>query len=141
MSDLVQVAEKLRGLLTFVQLIQPCFATFVFVEVQDSSNVEEQTFVAENELLNAANAIEEAAKKISTLRPRENNKVSGPCGRRHDRWKNHIKFEFHKADKENLNFDEQILDAARSITNAAGALIKAATLAQKEITVHGKVFK
>jgi talin len=40
----------------------------------------------------------------------------------------------------NLNFDEQILEAARSITNAASALIKAATLAQKEITIHGKVF-
>ncbi len=40
---------------------------------------------------------------------------------------------------ENLNFDEQILEAAKSITNAASALIKAATVAQKELSVQGKV--
>ena len=41
---------------------------------------------------------------------------------------------------ENLNFDEQILEAAKSIMNAAGALISAATLAQKEIvSSQGKV--
>ncbi len=34
---------------------------------------------------------------------------------------------------DNLNFDEQILEAAKSIMNAAGALISAATSAQKEI--------
>jgi hypothetical protein len=40
-----------------------------------------------------------------------------------------------------LNFDEQILEAAKSITNAAGALIKAATAAQKELVAQGKVNK
>jgi talin len=40
---------------------------------------------------------------------------------------------------ENLNFDEQILEAAKSITNAAGILIKAATAAQKELVSQGKV--
>ena len=40
---------------------------------------------------------------------------------------------------ENLNFDEQILEAAKSITNAAGVLIKAATAAQKELVSQGKV--
>ncbi len=40
---------------------------------------------------------------------------------------------------ENLNFDEQILEAAKSITNAAGALISAATSAQKEIATQVKV--
>ena len=40
---------------------------------------------------------------------------------------------------ENLNFDEQILEAAKSITNAASVLIKAATAAQKELIVQGKV--
>jgi len=42
---------------------------------------------------------------------------------------------------ENLNFDEQILEAAKSITNAAGILIKAATAAQKELVSQGKVKK
>ena len=40
---------------------------------------------------------------------------------------------------ENLNFDEQILEAAKSITNAAGVLIKAATAAQKELVSQGKL--
>lgn len=40
---------------------------------------------------------------------------------------------------ENLNFDEQILEAAKSIMNAAGALINAATSAQKEIATQVKV--
>jgi hypothetical protein len=38
-----------------------------------------------------------------------------------------------------LNFDEQILEAAKSITNAASVLIKAATAAQKELVAQGKV--
>lgn len=40
---------------------------------------------------------------------------------------------------ENLNFDEQILEAAKSIMNAAGALINAATSAQKELASQRKV--
>ena len=40
---------------------------------------------------------------------------------------------------ENLNFDEQILDAAKSIMNAASALITAATSAQKDLVAQGKV--
>jgi talin len=40
---------------------------------------------------------------------------------------------------ENLNFDEQILEAAKSIMNAASALITAATSAQKELVAQGKV--
>ena len=44
-----------------------------------------------------------------------------------------------KTVNDNLNFDEQILEAAKSITNAAGALIKAATAAQKELVSQGKV--
>jgi len=40
---------------------------------------------------------------------------------------------------ENLNFDEQILEAAKSVTNGAAALIKAATNAQKELVSQGKV--
>jgi talin len=40
---------------------------------------------------------------------------------------------------DNLNFDEQILEFAKSITNAAGALISSATAAQKELVAQGKV--
>jgi len=46
---------------------------------------------------------------------------------------------FSKAVNENLNFDEQILEAAKSVTNGAVALIKAATNAQKELVSQGKV--
>jgi talin len=38
-----------------------------------------------------------------------------------------------------LNFDEQILEFARSITNAAKALISSATDAQKELVAQGKL--
>lgn len=38
-----------------------------------------------------------------------------------------------------MNFDEQILEAAKSIMNAASALITAATSAQKELVAQGKV--
>lgn len=77
---------------------------------------EDPTVVAENELLGAANAIESAAKKLSGLKPRSRTETLS----------------------ENLNFDEQILEAAKSITNAAGVLIKAATSAQKELIAQGK---
>ena len=46
---------------------------------------------------------------------------------------------FSKEIDENLNFDEQILEAAKSIMNAAGALINAPTSAQKEIATQVKV--
>jgi talin len=37
---------------------------------------EDPTVIAENELLGAANAIESAAKKLSSLQPRQKNEVS-----------------------------------------------------------------
>ncbi len=37
---------------------------------------EDPTVIAENELLGAANAIESAAKKLSSLQPRKKNEVS-----------------------------------------------------------------
>ena len=40
---------------------------------------------------------------------------------------------------ESLNFEEQILEAAKSITAAAGALVKAATAAQRELVATGRV--
>ena len=40
---------------------------------------------------------------------------------------------------ENLNFEEQILEAAKSIAAATAALVKAASAAQRELIAQGKV--
>ena len=45
---------------------------------------------------------------------------------------------FQQAD-ESLNFEEQILEAAKAIANATSALVKAASAAQKELVQQGKV--
>ena len=47
-------------------------------------------------------------------------------------------FALQEAD-ENLNFEEQILEAARAITGAASALVKAAASAQRELVASGRV--
>merc|ERR1719431_158142 len=78
--------------------------------------------IAENELLGAAQSIERAAKKLSTLKPRK--EVTDK-----------------KASGEEMTFDDMILDAAKSIANATAALIKAASEAQKELVAQGKVQK
>ena len=54
-SDVVQVAEKLKG--------------------NDLVDPDDPTVIAENELLGAANAIEAAAKKLANLKPRVANEV------------------------------------------------------------------
>ncbi|XP_067841068.1 talin-1 isoform X2 [Heptranchias perlo] len=78
---------------------------------------EDPTVIAENELLRAAAAIEAAAKKLEQLKPRAKPK---------------------QAD-ESLNFEEQILEAAKSIAAATSALVKAASAAQRELVAQGKV--
>ncbi|CDQ97194.1 unnamed protein product, partial [Oncorhynchus mykiss] len=78
---------------------------------------EDPTVIAENELLGAAAAIEAAARKLELLRPRTKPK---------------------EAD-ESLNFEEQILEAAKSIAAATSALVKAASAAQRELVAQGKV--
>jgi len=40
---------------------------------------------------------------------------------------------------ESLNFEEQILEAAKSIATATAALVKAASVAQRELVEQGKV--
>uniref|UniRef100_A0A671NP40 Talin-1-like n=1 Tax=Sinocyclocheilus anshuiensis TaxID=1608454 RepID=A0A671NP40_9TELE len=77
---------------------------------------EDPTVIAENELLGAAAAIEAAAKKLEQLKPRAKPK---------------------EAD-ESLNFEEQILEAAKSIAAATSALVKAASAAQRELVAQGK---
>merc|ERR1719225_1412482 len=80
------------------------------------------TFIAENELLGAAKSIDAAAKKLAALKPR--GEIKGK-----------------EIDQSHLNFDELILDAAKSIAAATSALIKAASEAQRELVVQGKVQK
>ena len=46
-----------------------------------------------------------------------------------------------QAANENLNFDQQILEAAKSIAAATAALVKSASAAQKELVLQGKVSK
>lgn len=72
--------------------------------------------IAERELLAAASSIEAAARKLATLQPPERPREAN----------------------ENLNFEEQILEAAKAIAAATGALLKTATSAQREIMVKGK---
>lgn len=40
---------------------------------------------------------------------------------------------------ESLNFEEQILEAAKCIASATAALVKAASVAQRELITQGKV--
>uniref|UniRef100_A0A2R9B631 Talin 2 n=1 Tax=Pan paniscus TaxID=9597 RepID=A0A2R9B631_PANPA len=78
---------------------------------------EDPTVVAETELLGAAASIEAAAKKLEQLKPRAKPK---------------------QAD-ETLDFEEQILEAAKSIAAATSALVKSASAAQRELVAQGKV--
>ncbi|KAI5632790.1 i/LWEQ domain-containing protein [Phthorimaea operculella] len=80
---------------------------------------DDPTVIAENELLGAAASIDAAAKKLDSLRPRKSVAVQ-------------------EAD-ESLNFDEMILEAAKSIITATSALVRAASAAQRELIDQGKV--
>ncbi|KAK9301347.1 hypothetical protein QLX08_006276 [Tetragonisca angustula] len=78
---------------------------------------DDPTVIAENELLGAAASIDAAAKKLASLRPRKSIQEAS----------------------EDMNFDEMILEAAKSIAAATSALIKAASAAQRELIATGKV--
>jgi len=99
---MAQVAEKLKG--------------------SDWVDPEDPMLIAENELLSAAEAIEQAAKNLAILRPRS--EMPGQ-----------------KISYEDMTFDELIIDSAKSIANATSSLIKAASAAQKELVAQGKVAK
>ncbi|CAG4965789.1 unnamed protein product [Colias eurytheme] len=77
------------------------------------------TVIAEQELLGAAASIDAAARKLDKLRPRV-----VPNTQETD---------------ETLNFDEMILEAAKSIIAATSALVRAASAAQRELIDQGKV--
>ncbi|KAK9884059.1 hypothetical protein WA026_004996 [Henosepilachna vigintioctopunctata] len=80
---------------------------------------DDPTVIAENELLGAAASIDAAAKKLASLRPRKT-------------------IETQDLD-ESMNFDEMILEAAKSIAAATSALVKAAGAAQRELIDSGKM--
>ncbi|KAH7944929.1 hypothetical protein HPB49_002151 [Dermacentor silvarum] len=82
----------------------------------DWADPNDPTVIAETELLGAASSIEAAARKLANLQPRRSVK---------------------EAD-ESLNFDEMILEAAKSITAATSALVRAASAAQRELVAAGK---
>ncbi|XP_048223931.1 talin-2-like [Perognathus longimembris pacificus] len=78
---------------------------------------EDPTVIAETELLGAAASFEAAAKKLEQLKPRATQKQAN----------------------ETLDFEEQILEAAKSIAAATSALVKSASAAQRELVAQGKV--
>ncbi|XP_026736413.1 talin-1 isoform X1 [Trichoplusia ni] len=94
-------------------------ATAELLKGSDWVDPDDPTVIAENELLGAAASIDAAAKKLESLRPRKSVKVQ-------------------EAD-ESLNFDEMILEAAKSIITATSALVRAASAAQRELIDQGKV--
>merc|ERR1712098_221418 len=73
-------------------------------------------------LLSAAEAIEQAARNLMTLRPRT--EVGGD-----------------RVNYDDMTFDELIIDSAKSIANATSSLIKAASEAQKELVALGVISK
>jgi len=81
------------------------------VDLQDDPYV-----VAEQELRDISGLIEETARKLQGLKQRGSVSI--------------------QAD-ESLSFEDQILEAAKSITAAIGTLVKAATEAQKELVARG----
>ncbi|XP_060808637.1 talin-1 [Amyelois transitella] len=99
--------------------VQHIIATAELLKGSDWVDPDDPTVIAETELLGAAASIDAAAKKLDALRPRKSVKVQ-------------------EAD-ESLNFDEMILEAAKSIITATSALVRAASAAQRELIDQGKV--
>lgn len=85
---------------------------------EDWVNPNDPAVIAENELLKAAASIEAAARKLEELQPRREVTVD-----------------------ESLTFNEQIVEAAKSIAKATNGLIRAARDAQKELVAQGKLKK
>uniref|UniRef100_A0A2C9KA95 I/LWEQ domain-containing protein n=1 Tax=Biomphalaria glabrata TaxID=6526 RepID=A0A2C9KA95_BIOGL len=110
-QNLSLISRKVANSVT--ELVQSAEA----IKGSDWVDPDDPTVIAENELLTAASSIEAAAKKLSQLKPRQQAK---------------------KADEE-LDFEEQILEAAKSIAAATAALVKSASAAQRELVAQGKV--
>uniref|UniRef100_A0A672SWD7 Talin-2-like n=2 Tax=Sinocyclocheilus grahami TaxID=75366 RepID=A0A672SWD7_SINGR len=110
-QQLAVLSKKVAGSVT--ELIQTAEA----MKGSEWVDPEDPTVIAETELLGAAASIEAAAKKLEQLKPRTKPK---------------------QAD-ESLDFEEQILEAAKSIAAATSALVKSASAAQRELVAQGKV--
>lgn len=110
-QNLIMVSRQVANAVT--EIVQCAEA----IKGTDWVDPEDPTVIAENELLGAANSIEAAAKKLAMLKPRQKAK---------------------EADM-SLDFEEQILDAAKSIAAATAALVKSASAAQRELVAQGKI--
>ncbi|XP_067209447.1 talin-1 isoform X1 [Linepithema humile] len=99
------------------QSVTELVAVAELLKGNDWVDPDDPTVIAENELLGAAASIDAAAKKLASLRPRRSIQETN----------------------EDMNFDEMILEAAKSIAAATSALIKAASAAQRELIATGKV--
>uniref|UniRef100_A0A8C1BL53 Talin 2 n=1 Tax=Cyprinus carpio carpio TaxID=630221 RepID=A0A8C1BL53_CYPCA len=110
-QQLAALSKKVAGSVT--ELIQTAEA----MKGSEWVDPEDPTVIAETELLGAAASIEAAAKKLEQLKPRTKPK---------------------QAD-ESLDFEEQILEAAKSIAAATSVLVKSASAAQRELVAQGKV--
>ncbi|KAK4884901.1 hypothetical protein RN001_001172 [Aquatica leii] len=104
-----RIAQCVTELVTVAELLKG----------SDWVDPDDPTVIAENELLGAAASIDAAAKKLASLQPR-------------------TKIKTHDLD-ESMNFDEMILEAAKSIAAATSALVKAASAAQRELIDSGKM--
>ncbi|XP_025831317.1 talin-2 isoform X1 [Agrilus planipennis] len=106
------IAQSVTELVTVAELLKG----------SDWTEPDDFTIIAENELLGAAASIDAAAKKLAGLQPRKqitkDNDVDA-----------------------HINFDEMILEAAKTIAAATSALVKAASAAQRELIDSGKVSK
>uniref|UniRef100_A0A673J254 Talin-2-like n=1 Tax=Sinocyclocheilus rhinocerous TaxID=307959 RepID=A0A673J254_9TELE len=122
-EDVISTANLSRkaisDMLTTCKFILSCHTMCLLFSCECSEWVdpEDPTVIAETELLGAAASIEAAAKKLEQLKPRTKPK---------------------QAD-ESLDFEEQILEAAKSIAAATSVLVKSASAAQRELVAQGKV--
>jgi len=116
-SDHTELADHSKKIAGCVQNLIECAQELK--SGADWVNPDDPNVIAENELLNAAAAIEAAAKKLSLLQPRKK------CST--------------KEVDDNLNFEEQILEAAKAIAAATSALVKVATATQRELAAQGRV--
>ncbi len=96
--------------------------------------------IAETELLQAAAAIEAAANKLAHLKPRERavSTTHSPHTHTHTHTPHTHTTHTQHAD-ESLNFEEQILEAAKSIASATSALVRNASAAQRELVAQGRL--
>uniref|UniRef100_A0A8R1I2S5 I/LWEQ domain-containing protein n=2 Tax=Caenorhabditis japonica TaxID=281687 RepID=A0A8R1I2S5_CAEJA len=86
---------------------------------QSNEEMESAAVQAESELLGAASSIEAASLRLAELRPRQQTIQNEEA-------------------KEEIEFDENILSAAKSITSACQTLMRAASNAQRELAQQGR---